>query len=431
MTKKTKKAGVWGKDLNGLFSVINFVHKYRIYRLFSHCPARCISIFGKLFGFIFNRKSKVVKKKMLEAIDIMYPSLSTQRRYRIYKACMMYTGELIFDIMLYLPNLKPSKYSKYIEIENIEYLDNALALGKGVILPSIHINNFFYIIAALTSHPKRYPIAVVANMQNTLLFQNLANPREYPNFALIGSNNFNQIGSKLEAIARKNFCILLMQDMGRAHQLRTPFWIDKHPFLFHTPQSGIKLHRDIGSPILPVVAIPSKKSGKQIIRFLDPTKIAAIDDLNIEKHSKEYHGRISIEINRLFAPYLMGFIHRWEEILNFSDGRAGDELKFPANLTLSLFIQGIEGKCLEIFTNSYEPNRDDEYYSSQIKVIFLDIQNNLQNPNQIVRSNKIKIKLTGLSRNDEIKRLLKITSQILTELNEISSIPAILWAITE
>ena len=229
-----------------------------------------------------------------------------------------------------MPNITPQNYSHYVTIENQHFLDEALAQGHGVILPSVHINHFFYIIMALIYHKNRYPVVPVGNMENIQIFQFLANPKAIPNLHIVGADKFEIINQKLQHHARINHCLLLMHDMGRLHQLRTPFWDGKHPFLYHTPQSGIKLHQEEESVILPVVAIPSSTPGKQIIRFLDPTPITQVDRLDLDKNSKEYHGRISLEINKILAPYIMGFAHCWEEILNFANGRAGDEIHFEA-----------------------------------------------------------------------------------------------------
>jgi hypothetical protein len=209
-----------------------------------------------------------------------------------------------------------------------------------------------------------------------------------------------------------------MHDMGRSHQLRTPFWDGKKSFLYHTPQSGIKIHQEVGSVILPVVAIPSSTPGKQIIRFLDPNSINQIDQLNLDPNSKEYHGRISTEINKILAPYIMGYAHRWEEILNFANGRAGDEIHFEAKILLGEFVEKLQKKCNSIISTSYEPDRNDAALLQEITQIFENIQSTVLDSTRIVRSHKIKINLTGYTGKMAIRKILLIIKRVLIELNE-------------
>ena len=71
MGKKPKRAGVWGKNLNRIFSIVNFVHKYRIYRLFRNVSATWLNLFSRSFGFFFNRKTVLLHQRINQVYNLL------------------------------------------------------------------------------------------------------------------------------------------------------------------------------------------------------------------------------------------------------------------------------------------------------------------------------------------------------------------------
>ena len=411
---KQKKNPAWGRDLGSTFEFASKIHYYRLYRPFGILPRQIVYILGTLFAKAFVSRSHYMRKRLDLSFKLIFPKSKPKRLETLRNATINYMGQLLLEIMLRDPNIKPKHMDKFIHFKHLDRLDHALAQWKGVVLLSIHTCNFMHTLGALLM--KRYPLTVVGNLQNIALFQNLMGREEFSTLHVIGTTKFENIKEEMENQLKSNRILFLMQDFSNSKQLMTPFWEGKYPFLYHSPQSGISLHRKFGSPIIPVISRPMGELGKSIIEFLNPTPISVIDSHSNTFESKEYHGRMSIAINRLFAPYLIGYAHVWEEILNFYNSRVGDQLNFPPKIELTPFFYGIQKKILDIIQISYEPTRKDDLLKAYLNTKFQRILDQVSNPHLIVRKFKIKIALSAMSGFEKIDKLIKISLRIAREL---------------
>lgn len=409
-----KKGGAWGNDLQPTYKVASFIHKYRIYRMFSILPAHVCYTLGKLFGFAFLARSKTFQKRIKYAFHLYIPNATPRRLNQLYHALITHMGQLLFSIMFRDPNAHQGNMHKFVTLKHKERLDEALKQGKGVIMPSIHIGNFIVLLGGLLL--SGYDLAVVGNLANITLFQNLMPRKDLGRLYVIGTTKFDEIRKQMEEHLRKNHLLFLMHDFANNRQLATPYYPGKYDFLIHAPQSWLALHDKVGSPIVPVVSWPMGEMDKTCIEFLDATPLYQKKATLNPAQEKQYHGEMNIALHRIFAPFLLAYLHCWEELATVPSGRIGDSMNLPKNTTLANFLHEIEQKAIHIINISYEPGRDDQKILDLISSHFKRLKNELQHPDQIVRKKRLKIDLTAMSGKARLDKLIIITVQIVNEI---------------
>jgi lauroyl/myristoyl acyltransferase len=428
--KKKADENKWRNSLNSTFIFTDFLVRYKLYRPFKHISPQIVNAIGMMFGSGLMFTMKGLKQRLHRTYKFMFPNASNYRRSRMYRGEVGYMGQLLMDTVLRIPNVTPEDLSHYVSFHNIDRLDEALSHKKGVILTSVHMAQFFYIFG-IVYHQNHYPLVVVANLANAMLFTNILGQKRLPNFWVIGARSFESIKGKIIKHLNQNHVVFLMHDMGKGTHLRTTFWPGKYDFPWHTPQSGIALHRELGSPILPVVSLPDGEIGKSKIMFLDPSPLQRVDaqlkSFTTPEEKKHYHGAMSLELNKILCPYLAKYLHMWEEINNFTSFRGTDELKIPKNTTLVQFVELIKKKIRQIIEGSWEPERDDVQILQEFEVNIMSIMNGLATSqpsgcpppeSPIVRDKKCRINLIGLDIKGEIIKLLRVLDRILLEQKE-------------
>lgn len=429
---KTKSGGnpSWGKGIGTLFLVVNFIQHYRIYRIFQFLPKLVPLTLGRLLGVGMNGKNRVLKKKITATILTFFPNMPPNRVKKVVNASIIHMGQMLIDLMFLFPNITPSNIDTFLSYSNLERLDKALAIGKGVLLPTVHVGNFFNIVAALVGHSKKYPLVVIANMGNQKVFEELIAKYHLKHLYMIGRDDFPKLEQKLITHLNANHCILIMYDMGKKSQLRTPFCLDKYRFLVHTPQSIFALHRKTGAPILPVVAKPKNSVIYHDIIFCDPSPLEQISQrfssqniVNTQNTflKKQFYGELATKLNQMLFPYLAAYPHVWEEVHNFTVSRSGDEIYFPINITLQSFISQCHSKLLWILENSYEPNRNDELIKQILNVDFPRMYNAIREPNRVLFNHKTRIRLNNLSGLQSFQKLSRILQNMMKKCAEIDA----------
>jgi len=205
-----KKGGAWGKDLQPTYKVASFIHKNRIYRIFGILPAHVCYTLGKLFGFAFLGRSKAFQKRIKLGFQIYLPNASPRRINQLYNALVTHMGQLLFSIMFRDPNANKHNMHKWVRLKHQERLDEALKQGKGVIMPSIHIGNFIVLLGGLLLAGNH--LAVVGNLANITLFQNLMPRKDLGRLYVIGTTKFDEIRKQMEFHLQKNHILFLMHD---------------------------------------------------------------------------------------------------------------------------------------------------------------------------------------------------------------------------
>jgi KDO2-lipid IV(A) lauroyltransferase len=191
-------------------------------------------IYSLLFHFIKIRRELVDKN-----LSIAFPTLSAKERYLISKKCYKFFSKEMIDL------IKGSfwKDTSMVKFENIQELEKALELNKGVLLVGGHLGAFDKAFASIKK--KGHKISGVAYEQN-----NKGSDRYFKN---IRENFFTKQlyrGDNLKEILhllKKNEIVVLLSDQNARHK-----GIDVNFFGYpcSTFSGAAVLHKRTGAPIL-------------------------------------------------------------------------------------------------------------------------------------------------------------------------------------
>jgi KDO2-lipid IV(A) lauroyltransferase len=109
----------------------------------------------------------VPRKRKAMAIENIMRSLSLDRveASKIAKKSTTRFGKMFMEV-LYMPKLNKDNIRKYVQIENPEYLTEALAHGKGAVLATAHSGNWELLGAALAMYG--FPLVAVVQKQTNV-----------------------------------------------------------------------------------------------------------------------------------------------------------------------------------------------------------------------------------------------------------------------
>ncbi len=149
-----------------------------------------------------------VRRNMIKAVAALIDQPEKDRQVRkTARRCLRNFARYVVDTFRY-PHPAPAFFEKNFKIIGKEYLDAALAEGKGIILVSFHLGNLDLGIKALSS--AGYPVnAIVENWQSGQLDAFLQHPREKAGAKLI---KVKEASTNLLAVLRKNEILALMID---------------------------------------------------------------------------------------------------------------------------------------------------------------------------------------------------------------------------
>lgn len=414
---KKKKAGRWGKGLGGIYQVVNFIHRQRIFKLFKYVHPSLVAGLAHFFSKIFLGTSKRTKARIKKSL-LLVTGKKYSKKFQgiITDTVLKHMSVLLFDIMLKAPNFTTKDYHKVVEFEDIKYLDEALAKGQGVLIPSVHVGQFFHNVAGLLLHPKQYEVAGVGNMANRLIFENVAVMPQYKNVHIVPRDKYGKVKQRLVHHLNKNRIVFLMHDIPRGSNLRTFFTRGKRELLVPTPQGIIALHLLTRAPIVPMVSIPDGRFTKSVVKFLNPKAIQAVSDKFWGAPAEKFHGEMSTAINEALFPYLVKYIHCWEEVMGAN--RLEEVIRFPKFSTRGELLDKIKAYLEKMIKNSYEPGRNDDNILEWLKKTWERLDQNLENDERDAKlPHKSFIRLKCEKAAVQIHAILKILENLFNKSN--------------
>lgn len=308
--------------LQKAFAIPNFIQRYGINRLFRFVPFPFLKLFAFPFAFI---RMKDVERKFRLTYFILFRKAgfsesALKKRLLKFKR---YIIDLFLETAFFLPN-HLSHSEKFVDWQNIEYLERALSFGKGAILCSIHFGEFLHIASGFTSKKLKIKgetrlaeVAIIANPDNILFFKQL--DRMVPNIHIIKTAPLSVVEQEIKAHLDKNRVVLIFMDFAKSSQMRIPFYPSdsRYDLPIPVPQSASHFHIKYKVPIVPCISIPQRDISKSLIRFFPPMFFS--QDVIIETHEQKKicYERISIWLNSILNRFILDNIEYWEEALPF------------------------------------------------------------------------------------------------------------------
>lgn len=212
-------------------------------RICCHLPHSWLLAMGKGLGILYY---KLIKKQRELAIKQIRRSLDLSREEAegIIRQSFINMGRNFFEV-LYMPHLNKKNFKKYIEIDHLERMEQALAEKHGVVVLTGHVGNWEWLSAAFTMNDM--PVTAIAkpqpNMQYTRVLDDLR--------ATINVEIFSRGTSELLAAARalrhgKILGFLADQDGGPGGAF-VPFFGK----LASSPMGAAVFAKKFNSPVLP------------------------------------------------------------------------------------------------------------------------------------------------------------------------------------
>jgi hypothetical protein len=205
--------------------------------------------------------------------------------------------------------------------------------------------------------------------------------------------------------------------MGGNNNLKVPFLPGEKDFLVNVPQGAIALHRATGAPIVPALAIPRGRLTESTLTFFDPAPIQRVSDACKNLPQKEFHGRMSMEINKILFPHLVKYLHTWEEIITIGTRTFDIKLRFPKGADLPRVIADIASWIQGQIEGSFEPGRKDEALLSWVTRLVAQLQDIVSKPGAsnpgFQLAAKSYVQLGGTGTQAQVEKLLLVMKALL------------------
>jgi KDO2-lipid IV(A) lauroyltransferase len=139
---------------------------------------------GERLGRAIYRASKKHRRRAIDNLRLAFPEMSHIGREALARRVFEHFGRVTADFLV-SSNRTAEQLDESMTVEGKEYIDAALALGKGVVMITGHFGNWERMAAWLSTHG--YPVTVVQrDARNTTLNQMVQDLREKPGTRVIG-----------------------------------------------------------------------------------------------------------------------------------------------------------------------------------------------------------------------------------------------------
>ena len=139
--------------------------------LVCHTPYKLVMGAGWVLGQLYYL---LIKKQRERAVAQVMPALglTEPEARRLIRASFVNLARNVLEI-LYMPKLNEQNFHKYIEIDHLERMTDALAEGNGVVVLTGHIGTWEWLSAAFTMND--LPVSAIAKQQPNMDYTNALN----------------------------------------------------------------------------------------------------------------------------------------------------------------------------------------------------------------------------------------------------------------
>lgn len=235
--------------------------QYKILKIISYIvcrmPYSLVLVLGKAFGKIYYR---VAARQRQRAIIQMQESLKISAEQADHIAVELFNnlGQTFFEVM-YMPALTLEKIKRYVEVENMHYLQDALAEGHGVVLLTAHIGNWEWLGAMLAM--EGLPLTTVIKRQpNDQHTQILNEYREMAGIEVFARGTTELVGAAKALKRGKILAFLADQDAGP-----NGLFINFLGKMAATPLGPGVFAKRFQSPVVPVFIVRNSDGSHKVL----------------------------------------------------------------------------------------------------------------------------------------------------------------------
>lgn len=273
--------------------------QYQLFKVLSKVV--CLVPYGmvlRLGNQVGNLYWRLAKKQRLRAEAQMKESLgySAAQAEQTVREVFRHLGKMVLET-LYMPRLTKPFVEQHVVIENQQYMDEAMAAGRGVVILTAHLGNWEWIGPVLCKHG--YPIAGIAKRQPNDYHTQLLNEFREQSGMEIYSRGTTELVSAAKALrSGKALGFLADQDAG-VHGLFVPF-LGK---MASTPMGPAVFSSKFGSPVVPMFIIREEWGHRLLL--LPPLKVPEQGD------KEEIIWSMTVEMTEIVEKMVRQYPHLW------------------------------------------------------------------------------------------------------------------------
>lgn len=235
--------------------------QYKILKMVSYIvcrmPYSLVLALGKAFGKIYYH---LAARQRQRAITQMQEGLkiSAEQADRIVVELFNNLGQTFLEVM-YMPALTPEKIRRYVTVENMHYLKDALAEEHGVVLLTAHIGNWEWLGATLAMAD--LPVTTVIKRQpNDQHTQILNEYREMVGIEVFARGTTELVGAAKALKKGKILAFLADQDAGP-----NGVFVKFLGKMAATPLGPGVFAKRFKSPVVPVFIVRNPDGGHKVL----------------------------------------------------------------------------------------------------------------------------------------------------------------------
>lgn len=235
----------------------------------SRLPQGARDTIGDFIGFLWFDVLQVRRQIAVENVGVAFPQLSLSDKTKIARASVHHMGRTIVDFTLF-PFFNRNDVGRYFVIEGLANVEEALKLGKGVILLTCHLGNGDFALAMLSR--LGFPINLIskefkARWLNDLWF---GMRRKHGTRFISAEKSSFEI---LKALRRNELVVFVLdQFMGPPVGVRTTFFGKETG----TAAGCALIASRTESPVIPCYTY-RREDGKQIMVFEPPIPYQGVE----------------------------------------------------------------------------------------------------------------------------------------------------------
>ncbi len=226
-------------------------------RLICLMPYKLLMMFGVLLGNLYYI---LVKKQRERAVAQMMPALKVDEdeARRLVRKSFVNLAKNMLEIM-YMPNLNSDNLSRYIDIENMDRMKDALAEGHGVVILTGHIGTWEWLSAAFTLN--NMPASAIAKTQPNADYTKALNELRSKINMEIFSRGTSELLMAAKALKKgKILGFLADQDAGPGGA-----FIEFLGKTASTPLGPAVFSRKFGSPVMPCFILRQENGKHKVV----------------------------------------------------------------------------------------------------------------------------------------------------------------------
>lgn len=203
-------------------------------------------VIGLLAWLVANKARKQVTANMIHVLGPEALTTRSSRRQlrRSVRGIFRNSARNYLEIF-YLPYTRPQQIMDHLDIRGLEHLEAALALGKGVILVSVHLGPFEYLVhwVAIKGYQMTVPVERLKDQRMLDLMLKLRSSHGIHFIPLGGTAPMRSI---IQAL-RKNELVLITADRSVQGESVEKLFFDEPA---HLPIGPVSLSQRTGAPLV-------------------------------------------------------------------------------------------------------------------------------------------------------------------------------------